>query len=242
MVCRIAVFKSAFEGSKKMLHRIGFRRAVYALLSVSFKFVTAAPASADCKADLVDAMARIETHGPMEEKVRTIIYAAEKPGGTLKKVSTKNTITTRVPPDGFSFVRTRSGESTYHTVSIGNRNWTKRGVASWKEEPAEKDKLTAAAEEIAKVIADSVKNLSEVVKNVRCSGPVNGRDLSGMKYEYDFATLFGPMQSVMWIEIATKRPLRSTGVADFKDLGSRTELETIYRFDPAIRIEPPKTR
>jgi hypothetical protein len=190
----------------------------------------AAPAMADCKADIVAILDGARKHGPSQETTVRVLVSRDNTAKTPRVVSRRGNIVRSVPLDRLHVTVMREGKAASEAITIGDRHWTRDPGKAWKaEKPIDIGVLEQSAEEFAKSISTAV-----------CEGSatLNKRVANVFRFETSMFGIVAP--STLWAEPGSNRPMRWVIVTKLGEM--ETTSTTDYVYDPAIRIVAPVIR
>jgi hypothetical protein len=187
----------------------------------------AAPAMADCKADIVAVLDGARKHGPSQETTVRILVNRENSAKTPKVVSRRGNIVRSVPPDRLHVTVMREGKAALETIAIGEGHWARDPGKAWKaEKPIDTNVLGQFADDLAKSI-----------RAAACEGSATLDKHVANVFRFETSVFGIVARSTLWAEPGSNRPMRWVNVTKLGEM--ETTSTTDYVYDPTIRIETP---
>jgi hypothetical protein len=189
------------------------------LLAVLTLPLLCASAFADCRDDILSAMARAVTSGPY--RVETVI--------TMSGVVSESAVD--IVPGEAMHASSKGAGMRHETVVIGERAWMNTD-GTWQVMPPE---LAAGAVAALKSAAE-VGAMADFTGEV-CSGPssVEGREV--LTYAFDLRTDGSISHNEVQVDAATGLPIRLEAQTD--GAGFASSSVGLYTYDKSIVIKPP---
>jgi hypothetical protein len=217
------------DGGRAFGSCVWHRRCAF-LLAASL--AQAAPAMADCTAEIVAILDGARKHGPSQETTTRVLMNRENKARTLRVVSKNGSIVRNVPPDRMQVTILRDGRVATETITIGVQHWarTQRKTGPdimWTaEKPTETGVLAQVAEELAKSI-----------RAAECVGAATLEKRAANLFRFETSAFGITARSTLWAEPGANRPMRWVNTIQLEEL--ETTSTTDYVYDPTIRIDPP---
>ena len=183
--------------------------ALIALATIAF----AAPAQADCLADLKSVLTGSLTGGPY----------------VMELVSDDMTMTAEVVPPASIHATTHIGGATQEMTVLDGKAWMQMG-GTWTQMP---DNM--AAQMTAGV--SGAAGMIDQVAGAECLGTQNFEGRDYLAFKYDFAMSGMESSSTLYADPASKLPLLVLGTATAA--GKTTSTRATYRYDPSVSVSAP---
>ena len=184
--------------------------ALIALAAIAF----AAPAQADCLADLKSVLTGSLTGGPY----------------VMELVSDDMTMTAEVVPPASIHATTHIGGATQEMTVLDGKAWMQMG-GTWTQMPD-----TMAAQMTAGVSGSA--GMIDQVAGAECLGTQNFEGRDYLAFKYDFAMSGMESSSTLYADPASKLPLLVLGTATAA--GKTTSTRATYRYDPRVSVSAPR--
>lgn len=173
----------------------------------------AAPAQADCLADLKSVLTGSLTGGPY----------------VMELVSDDMTMTAEVVPPASIHATTHIGGATQEMTVLDGKAWMQMG-GTWTQMPD-----TMAAQMTAGV--SGAAGMIDQVAGAECLGTQNFEGKDYLAFKYDFAMSGMESSSTLYADPASKLPLLVLGTATAA--GKTTSTRATYRYDPSVTVTAP---
>ncbi|CAN7612837.1 hypothetical protein LJR016_004615 [Devosia sp. LjRoot16] len=180
-----------------------------ALSAIAF----AAPAQADCLADLKSVLTGSLTGGPY----------------LMELVSDDMTMTAEVVPPASIHATTHIGGATQEMTVHDGKAWMQMGGA-WTAMPD-----SMAAQMTAGI--SGAAGMIDQVAGAECLGTQNFEGKDYLAFKYDFAMAGVESSSTLYADPATKLPLLILGTSTAA--GKTTATRATYRYDPSVTVSAP---
>lgn len=173
----------------------------------------AAPAHADCTADLKAILTGSLAAGPY----------------VMEMTTDQMTMTAEFVPPGALHALTNIGGATQEMTVTGGKGWMKIG-ANW----------TAMPDTLAAQMTSSIAGAAEMMDQVtlpQCLGTQNFEGKDYLAFKYDFAAPGVETSSTMYVDPATRLPAIVVGTSTAA--GKTTDTRATYRYDPTVTVTAP---